>query len=374
MTIFPGTNTVTSPFCWRTNSKSTAWTRHNGIDLKAAKGEAQRYVANQGKCIFSGWATSAWGVDKGRMVAIRVLDFTEDVVFIYQHLSATGVSVGQMITLGQTVGLTGGSGSNKKENAYSPHCHFEVRVNNIPVYPAAYANIENEKASFPSNNLPPVYNVPPLTLERQHPAQPTLKASSYSPYSRHPGYQNLGAAPYTKEDTDMSVFLKLSMKEQGKNNQIFKEPDNYGELMVDRADNGLYLVVEAPVPGATVFDTLWAKIKYGTQTGYISYGGMVNDRSTLLTADQAAAEYGSPLQLGGASNTELESLKEQLSVANANLVAMSAAKTQAENTAKLATEAQKSAEALADGYWNEKKALEDKVKAFKSAHNVIMGV
>lgn len=332
MTIYEGLNPVSSPFCWRTNGAGTAWVRHNGIDVSRGHGAAQRFVFNKGaveKIVQPGG-------DRGRYVLLRIHDFTDAVVqCIYQHLSSTPLRAGQVVTLGQIVGYEGGSG--KTENSYASHCHFEVLVNGVAVYPAAYANIPNEKGSWPGNNLPPIYNVPCRELERQHPAAPTESPKGYGAYSRHPGYQNLGAAPYTKqEESEMGYLLELK---DTRNNQIFEKPDANSTVLAQRDNKsgqlhlsaGLYQVIAAGVQGAEVPDTDgWAQMMYAEgKAGYAVYGGKVGHGARLLEPSQIAREYGCPLVTGGSD----VALQAQLDAANEALSAEKVARAEAEQTA-----------------------------------------
>lgn len=43
---------------------------------------------------------------------------------LYGHLTSLNVKVGQAVTTGQTIGISGNTG-----NSYGPHLHFEVRTN-----------------------------------------------------------------------------------------------------------------------------------------------------------------------------------------------------------------------------------------------------
>ena len=52
---------------------------------------------------------------------------------LYGHLSATLVTVGQVVSQGTPVGLEGSTG-----NSTGPHLHFELRINQRPVDPRPY--------------------------------------------------------------------------------------------------------------------------------------------------------------------------------------------------------------------------------------------
>ena len=51
----------------------------------------------------------------------------------YGHQSSVAVSVGQIVSQGQTIGYSDCTG-----HCFGPHVHFEVRVNGSPVDPLRY--------------------------------------------------------------------------------------------------------------------------------------------------------------------------------------------------------------------------------------------
>ena len=46
---------------------------------------------------------------------------------LYGHLSEMSVEVGDVVTMGQEIGLTGASGLDLSRPGVGPHLHFEVR-------------------------------------------------------------------------------------------------------------------------------------------------------------------------------------------------------------------------------------------------------
>jgi murein DD-endopeptidase MepM/ murein hydrolase activator NlpD len=93
-----------------------AWSSgsHTGIDLRAAFGTSVRAVGS-GAVVEVGWDGSY-----GNSIVIKMNDGTYTQ---YGHLSYLGVSVGQTVTPGQQIGLSGSTG-----NSTGPHLHFEART------------------------------------------------------------------------------------------------------------------------------------------------------------------------------------------------------------------------------------------------------
>ncbi|MEU3255647.1 M23 family metallopeptidase [Streptomyces sp. NPDC006997] len=87
---------------------------HTGIDFHAASGTAVRAVGS-GTVVEAGWAGAY-----GNQVLIRMVDGTYTQ---YGHLSSIAVSVGQTVTPGQQIALSGATG-----NVTGPHLHFEART------------------------------------------------------------------------------------------------------------------------------------------------------------------------------------------------------------------------------------------------------
>ncbi|GHC53261.1 M23 family metallopeptidase [Streptomyces cinnamoneus] len=87
---------------------------HTGIDIHAATGTSVHAVA-AGTIVEAGW-----GGAYGNNVVIKHNDGTYTQ---YAHLSSLDVSVGQTVTPGQQIGLSGATG-----NVTGPHLHFEART------------------------------------------------------------------------------------------------------------------------------------------------------------------------------------------------------------------------------------------------------
>lgn len=87
---------------------------HSGVDFQAASGSSVVAVG-AGTVVEAGW-----GGAYGNNIVLRMQDGTYTQ---YGHLSSIGVSVGQSVTSGQQIGLSGSTG-----NSTGPHLHFEART------------------------------------------------------------------------------------------------------------------------------------------------------------------------------------------------------------------------------------------------------
>ncbi|MFD4559530.1 M23 family metallopeptidase [Streptomyces sp. NPDC058469] len=87
---------------------------HTGIDFHASTGTSVHAVGS-GTVVEAGW-----GGSYGNQVVIKMAD---GMYTMYGHLSSIGVSVGQTVTPGEQIGLSGATG-----NVTGPHLHFEART------------------------------------------------------------------------------------------------------------------------------------------------------------------------------------------------------------------------------------------------------
>jgi len=115
---------ISSNFGYRRDPFNRSAAMHNGIDFKGPYGSAI-YSAAKGEVTFAGWKGGY-----GRTVEIT---HTNGIVTRYAHLSRIGVSVGQPIDAGATLGGLGSSG-----RSTGPHLHFEVRINGRAVNPRPF--------------------------------------------------------------------------------------------------------------------------------------------------------------------------------------------------------------------------------------------
>ncbi|MFI5634108.1 M23 family metallopeptidase [Streptomyces sp. NPDC051664] len=87
---------------------------HTGIDFPVFTGTSVKVITS-GTVV-----TAGWGGAYGNEVVVKHADghYSQ-----YGHLSALSVSVGQTVSVGQQIGLSGATG-----NVTGPHLHFEVRT------------------------------------------------------------------------------------------------------------------------------------------------------------------------------------------------------------------------------------------------------
>ena len=62
-----------------------------------------------------------------------IVDHGNGVSTLYAHLSTINVSVGQRVSTGQQIAVSGATG-----NVTGPHLHFEIRINGKPINPTPY--------------------------------------------------------------------------------------------------------------------------------------------------------------------------------------------------------------------------------------------
>lgn len=119
-----------SGFIWPVNGTLTSgfgprWGRmHEGIDISGGSGTPIATAAS-GTVILAGW--------QGGYGQLVVVDHGGGISTAYAHLSSIGVSVGQSVSQGTSVGGMGTTG-----NSTGVHLHFEVRVNGGAVNPLGY--------------------------------------------------------------------------------------------------------------------------------------------------------------------------------------------------------------------------------------------
>ena len=123
-----------TPLAGRTKANITCgfygYSGHTGVDFAVGSGTPALAVKSGTVVISKACMRNGRYVSYGEYVGI---DHHDGTVTIYAHLSSRSVSVGQSVSQGQQIGLTGSTG-----NSTGPHLHFEVRVNGRAVNPTAY--------------------------------------------------------------------------------------------------------------------------------------------------------------------------------------------------------------------------------------------
>lgn len=98
---------------------------HGGIDFPVSTG-SNVYAAGSGTVILVKYLNYSYGY-------YVMIDHGDGLSTLYAHNSSILVSVGQHVSAGQVIALSGSTG-----NSTGPHCHFEVRVNGNQVNPLSY--------------------------------------------------------------------------------------------------------------------------------------------------------------------------------------------------------------------------------------------
>ncbi|MEZ0221087.1 M23 family metallopeptidase [Tardiphaga sp. 1201_B9_N1_1] len=97
---------------------------HTGLDFRGATGDPIRATAN-GRVV-----SAAYAGGYGRMVEI---DHGNGLSTRYGHMSAINVKVGDIIKIGQVIGLVGSTG-----RSTGPHLHYETRIDGEAVDPQKF--------------------------------------------------------------------------------------------------------------------------------------------------------------------------------------------------------------------------------------------
>lgn len=113
---------VTSQFGRRTDPINGEHRSHHGIDIAAPRGTPIGAAA-AGKVIFAG--------RRGGYGNTVIIEQSDGKQTLYAHAEQLLVSVGEQVSVGQTIATVGSTG-----RSTGPHLHFEVRENGQPVNPA----------------------------------------------------------------------------------------------------------------------------------------------------------------------------------------------------------------------------------------------
>jgi murein DD-endopeptidase MepM/ murein hydrolase activator NlpD len=96
---------------------------HNGLDFGIPVGTPVETTMD-GTVISAGWNNQGYG----NLVIVENGAYKT----YYAHLSSIPVSVGDNVTAGTTIGLSGNTG-----NSTGPHLHYEIRKGNVPIDPTS---------------------------------------------------------------------------------------------------------------------------------------------------------------------------------------------------------------------------------------------
>jgi LysM repeat protein len=98
---------------------------HPAIDIGGQEGNPI-FATDSGVVVYAGWSDYGYGY-------LIVIDHGNGWQSAYAHLSAVGVSCGQSVYQGGTIGALGTTG-----NSTGPHLHFELAINGAKVNPLDY--------------------------------------------------------------------------------------------------------------------------------------------------------------------------------------------------------------------------------------------
>lgn len=115
---------ISSRFGARSAPTKGASTNHKGIDWATPTG-TPIVASNGGKVVTAGWVSGY-----GYAVYINHSDGRQT---RYGHLNKVLVKVGQYVSQGEKIALSGNTG-----RSTGPHLHFEIRINGTPVNPLQY--------------------------------------------------------------------------------------------------------------------------------------------------------------------------------------------------------------------------------------------
>ena len=125
--IWPISGPITSEFGWRTHPIFGSARFHSGLDIGGDYG-MPIHAAASGVVIESGWI--------GGYGNTIMIEHGSGIVTLYGHNESLAVGVGQSVNQGDVIAYCGSTG-----NSTGPHCHFEVRINNICVNPEDYLRV-----------------------------------------------------------------------------------------------------------------------------------------------------------------------------------------------------------------------------------------
>lgn len=122
--LWPVEGRITSAFGQRMDPFNDEGAFHRGIDISSPYGT--RVMSPADGVVRFAYLMNGYG----RAI---IVDHGQGITTLYGHLSGFGVTPGQMIHRGDTLGYVGISG-----RSTGPHLHYEVRIFNTPVNPYKY--------------------------------------------------------------------------------------------------------------------------------------------------------------------------------------------------------------------------------------------
>ena len=102
--------------------------RHKGLDIAAPMG-TEIYAGEGGTVYRAGWNSGGYG-------NYVIIDHPDGYRTLYGHCSSVVAYEGQIVEKGQLIAYVGSTG-----DSTGPHCHFEVRINNICQNPEEYLRV-----------------------------------------------------------------------------------------------------------------------------------------------------------------------------------------------------------------------------------------
>jgi len=115
----------------RYNNKLDTHRFHNGIDIRAPKGQCLKTI-QPGKVLVA----QQFALNGGTVI----VDHGHGMTSAYLHMSKIGVKVGQMVNANEVLGKVGSTG-----HSSGPHLHFGIYINGTPVNPESWLKQANRK-------------------------------------------------------------------------------------------------------------------------------------------------------------------------------------------------------------------------------------
>ena len=112
---------ISSPIGSRVAPGGFGSTNHKGVDICNVGYTSSVYATKSGRVLLTN--SSGWGGGYGNYV---VIDHGGGMSTLYAHMSIVKVSVGQYVSQGDVIGVTGNTGAST-----GPHLHYEVRTTTI---------------------------------------------------------------------------------------------------------------------------------------------------------------------------------------------------------------------------------------------------